>query len=138
MTETVCDGMCVTAGDVGLGWGEGCNPSDIAYPDPGCSLHGSPTGCECGHPDFCNSTSHPNEHDPDGTTQCEQCKGIYVLPPGSTPLETTSDRTHVVFLFKRDLNVLCIHHCSDGFEQRQVRPHNGKAPYTLAELEAMG
>lgn len=51
---TPCDGMCVTASDVGLpgGW------DDIAYAHPGCPRHDPDTVCECGSPERCMSPTH--------------------------------------------------------------------------------
>jgi hypothetical protein len=53
-----CDGMCVTAGDIGLGPAEGVDYRDIAYPHPGCPLHAPEQVCGCGQPDRCMSPTH--------------------------------------------------------------------------------
>lgn len=48
-----CDGLCVTAADIGVG------PADqVAYPHPGCPLHDPAAVCECGIPDRCLSPTH--------------------------------------------------------------------------------
>jgi hypothetical protein len=49
-----CDGLCVTAADVGLpGYGDA-----VAYPHPGCPLHDPDEVCGCGQPDRCLSPTH--------------------------------------------------------------------------------
>ncbi len=53
-----CDGMCVTAGDIGLGPADGVDYRDIAYPHPGCPLHDPEQACGCGQPDRCMSPTH--------------------------------------------------------------------------------
>ena len=56
MTEgwRVCDGLCVTAADVGIsGYGDA-----VAYPHPGCPAHDPDATCECGSPDTCLSPTH--------------------------------------------------------------------------------
>lgn len=47
-----CDGLCVTAYDVGL-------PFDgVVYPNPGCPAHAPEQVCNCGQPDRCPSPMH--------------------------------------------------------------------------------
>lgn len=58
MSEIECDGLCVTAGDIGLGPAEGCDYRDVAYPHPGCPLHDPGASCGCGQPDRCISPTH--------------------------------------------------------------------------------
>lgn len=48
-----CDGLCVTAADIGVGYAD-----QIAYPHPSCPLHDPDEVCECGHPDRCLSPTH--------------------------------------------------------------------------------
>jgi hypothetical protein len=50
----VCDGLCVTAADIGL---PECGDM-VAYPHPSCPLHAPCEVCECGHPDVCASPTH--------------------------------------------------------------------------------
>lgn len=48
----VCDGLCLTGSDIGV-------PSAlIAYPHPGCPLHGGGVKCPCDVPDRCTSYTH--------------------------------------------------------------------------------
>lgn len=42
MTANPCNGICLTAGDIGLGDWAGW--TTMAYPHPDCPLHGNPTG----------------------------------------------------------------------------------------------
>lgn len=50
--EMFCDGLCVTAADIGLpGFG-------VAYAHPGCPEHAPDAVCECGAPDRCLSPTH--------------------------------------------------------------------------------
>ena len=49
-----CDGLCVTASDVGL-FG---TADDIAYAHPGCPRHDPDAVCGCGNPDRCMSPTH--------------------------------------------------------------------------------
>lgn len=48
-----CDGLCVTAADVGVG-----RADQIAYPHPGCPAHSPDSVCGCGQPDVCLSPTH--------------------------------------------------------------------------------
>lgn len=51
-TEPTCDGLCVTAADIGI-------PGDaVAYPHPGCPLHDPGEVCKCGRPDRCLLPTH--------------------------------------------------------------------------------
>ena len=51
-----CDGLCVTASDVGV---PGGGPDAVAYPHPGCPRHDPDGGeCPCGNPDRCLSPTH--------------------------------------------------------------------------------
>lgn len=50
--EPECDGMCITASDLGV-FVEG-----VAYPHPGCPAHAPERVCECGNPDQCLSPIH--------------------------------------------------------------------------------
>lgn len=54
MSAPECDGLCVTAADIGVPV-EG-NP--VAYPHPGCPAHAPEQACECGMPDQCLSPTH--------------------------------------------------------------------------------
>jgi hypothetical protein len=47
-----CDGLCVTAADVGIPM------AGIAYPHPGCPAHDPGEVCQCGNPDRCLSPTH--------------------------------------------------------------------------------
>jgi len=48
-----CDGLCVTAADIGVG------PTDqVAYAHPGCPEHAPKRVCGCGNPDRCLSPTH--------------------------------------------------------------------------------
>lgn len=50
-----CDGMCVTAADVGLpGYGDDA----IVHAHPGCPRHDPGAVCDCGSPDRCMSPTH--------------------------------------------------------------------------------
>jgi hypothetical protein len=50
--EPWCDGLCLTAADIGL-------PGDaVAYPHPSCPLHSPDMVCQCGSPDRCLSPTH--------------------------------------------------------------------------------
>lgn len=58
MNEPACDGLCITAADVGV-------PVDgIAYAHPGCPLHDPEGQCECGMPDACLSPTHDPHYEP--------------------------------------------------------------------------
>lgn len=48
-----CDGLCVSAADIGVG-----RADLIAYPHPSCPLHAPGEVCECGQPDRCLSPTH--------------------------------------------------------------------------------
>lgn len=48
-----CDGLCVTAADIGVG-----GTDLVAYPHPSCPLHAPGEVCECGYPDRCLSPTH--------------------------------------------------------------------------------
>jgi len=48
-----CDGLCVTAADLGVG-----SAGQVAYPHPGCPEHAPDAVCECGQPDRCLSPTH--------------------------------------------------------------------------------
>lgn len=48
-----CDGLCVSAADIGVG-----RADQIAYPHPGCPLHAPDEVCGCGQPDRCLSPTH--------------------------------------------------------------------------------
>ena len=50
--DAVCDGLCVSATEIGVAadW--------IAYPHPGCPLHDPDSVCDCGQPDRCLSPTH--------------------------------------------------------------------------------
>lgn len=47
-----CDGLCLTAADIGLPY------AGVAYPHPGCPLHAPDEECGCGQPDRCLSPTH--------------------------------------------------------------------------------
>lgn len=49
----VCDGLCITAADVGVG-----SADQVAYPHPGCPVHAPDEVCQCGNPDRCLSPTH--------------------------------------------------------------------------------
>jgi hypothetical protein len=49
----ICDGLCVTAADIGVGSGD-----VVAYAHPGCPAHDPDAVCECGCPDRCLSPTH--------------------------------------------------------------------------------
>lgn len=51
--ELDCDGMCVTAADLGVG-----RADQVAYPHPGCPAHAPAQTCDCGQPDTCLSPTH--------------------------------------------------------------------------------
>lgn len=51
--EAECDGLCVSAADIGLP-----EYNMIAYPHPGCPLHGGGVKCPCDIPDRCLSYTH--------------------------------------------------------------------------------
>lgn len=51
--EPECDGLCVTAADLGVGLSVA-----VAYPHPGCPLHAPERVCDCGQPDRCLSPTH--------------------------------------------------------------------------------
>jgi len=51
--EAECDGLCVSAADIGLP-----EYNMIAYPHPGCPLHGGGVKCPCDVPDRCLSYTH--------------------------------------------------------------------------------
>jgi hypothetical protein len=50
-----CDGMCVTAADVGV---PEAGPDAVAYAHPGCPRHDPGSVCGCGQPDRCMSPTH--------------------------------------------------------------------------------
>ncbi len=52
-SEPMCDDLCVTAADIGVGGSD-----VVAYPHPGCPLHAPSEVCECGTPDRCLSPTH--------------------------------------------------------------------------------
>lgn len=54
LTES-CDGMCVTAADVGL---PGHGNDAIAHVHPGCPRHDPGGICDCGTPERCMSPTH--------------------------------------------------------------------------------
>ena len=49
----ICDGLCVTAADIGVGGAD-----QVAYPHPGCPVHAPDEVCHCGFPDRCLSPTH--------------------------------------------------------------------------------
>jgi hypothetical protein len=52
--EPGCDGLCVTAADVGVDV-----PGDpVAYAHPGCPAHAPGKECQCGQPGRCLSPTH--------------------------------------------------------------------------------
>lgn len=53
-TNPACDGMCVTASDVGLPG----SVDDIVHAHPGCPRHDPGEVCGCGNPDRCMSPTH--------------------------------------------------------------------------------
>jgi hypothetical protein len=53
MSAPECDGLCVTAADIGVG-----SSDQVAYPHPGCPAHSPGSVCECGQPDVCLSPTH--------------------------------------------------------------------------------
>lgn len=57
MTDIECDGLCIDSADIGVpGYG-------VAYPHPGCPLHGGGGTCPCVHP---NCISYTHERDDAG------------------------------------------------------------------------
>jgi hypothetical protein len=53
--EPGCDGLCVTAADVGVS----VPGNPVAYAHPGCPAHDPDGGeCGCGNPDQCLSPTH--------------------------------------------------------------------------------
>jgi hypothetical protein len=48
-----CDGLCVTAADLGVG-----RADQVAYAHPGCPEHSVEAVCGCGQPDRCLSPTH--------------------------------------------------------------------------------
>jgi hypothetical protein len=54
VNEPECDGLCVTAADIGVP----VKGNPVAYPHPGCPAHAPERVCECGKPDRCLSPTH--------------------------------------------------------------------------------
>jgi len=52
MSESACDGLCITGADIGIP-GPG-----VAYPHPSCPEHAPDAVCRCGMPDRCLSPTH--------------------------------------------------------------------------------
>lgn len=49
-----CDGLCVTAADIGVP----TTPGAVAYPHPGCPVHAPEQVCPCDYPNQCLSPTH--------------------------------------------------------------------------------
>lgn len=72
---TNCNGLCLTAGDIGLGG------NDVAYPHPSCPEHGEPHPFELGGADrlgrlMCSCGGYQSDHEDQITSSLLRLEGL--------------------------------------------------------------